>query len=184
MEEQINRQPEAAEPNEQEARHEAEREPAKNIFRQESLDRISSPEQLNDYIKVANPSVWVIIAAAILLLAGLLAWSALGTVETTVRDTFYVQDEVAYGYLADASDVAAGMEARFGEHVGTVSAVSAQPRSSREIEARYSDDYVVHMLGVGDWDYEIAVSVPGMEDGLAEGTIVTGNTRPVTFIFN
>ena len=30
------------------------------IFRKKSLDRISSPEQLNDYIRVANPGIWMI----------------------------------------------------------------------------------------------------------------------------
>lgn len=28
-----------------------------SIFRKSSLERISSPEQLNDYIRVASPSV-------------------------------------------------------------------------------------------------------------------------------
>lgn len=40
------------------------------IFRKKSLDRISSPEQLNDYIRVANPGIWMILAAVIILLAG------------------------------------------------------------------------------------------------------------------
>lgn len=31
------------------------------IFRKKSLDRISSPEQLNDYIRVANPGIWMIL---------------------------------------------------------------------------------------------------------------------------
>ena len=35
------------------------------IFRKKSLDRISSPEQLNDYIRVANPGIWMILAAVI-----------------------------------------------------------------------------------------------------------------------
>jgi len=37
------------------------------IFRKKSLDRISSPEQLNDYIRVANPGIWMILAAVIIL---------------------------------------------------------------------------------------------------------------------
>lgn len=42
----------------------------KQIFRKSSIDRVSSPEQLNDYIRVSNPSVWMILAAVIVLLAG------------------------------------------------------------------------------------------------------------------
>ena len=37
------------------------------IFRKESLDQISSPEQLNDYLRVTNPAVWLVLTAVILL---------------------------------------------------------------------------------------------------------------------
>ena len=52
-----------------------------SIFRQKSVDRVSIPEQLNDYIRVATPSVWLVLAALVVLLAGMLAWSVLGRVE-------------------------------------------------------------------------------------------------------
>ena len=57
-----------------------------SIFRQKSIDRVSSPEQLNDYIRVTTPSVWLVLIAIILLLAGMLVWSVLGTVEATAAD--------------------------------------------------------------------------------------------------
>ncbi|MCR5399521.1 MAG: hypothetical protein K6E68_08335 [Lachnospiraceae bacterium] len=57
-----------------------------DIFRKKSLDRISSPEQLNDYIKVTTPSVWVILIAVILLLVGMLAWSVFGSVTMETAD--------------------------------------------------------------------------------------------------
>lgn len=41
------------------------------IFRQKSLDRVSSPEQLNDYVRVSNPGVWTILLAVIVLLIGI-----------------------------------------------------------------------------------------------------------------
>ena len=57
-----------------------------SIFRQKSLKRISSPEQLNDYIRVTRPSVWLVLAAVILLLAGIIVWSILGTVGAREAD--------------------------------------------------------------------------------------------------
>ena len=57
-----------------------------NIFRKESLDRISSPEKLNDYIRVTTPSVWLVLLAIVLLLAGVIAWSVFGTVEVHEKD--------------------------------------------------------------------------------------------------
>ena len=57
-----------------------------SIFRQKSLDKVSSPEHLNDYIRVTTPSVWLVLAALVVLLVGMLAWSIFGTVEATEAD--------------------------------------------------------------------------------------------------
>ena len=52
-----------------------------SIFRQKSIDRVSSPEQLNDYIRVTTPTVWLVLLALVILLLGILAWSVFGTVQ-------------------------------------------------------------------------------------------------------
>lgn len=57
------------------------------IFRKKSLDRISSPEQLNDYIKVSNPSVWLIITAVCILLVSAFVWAVRGNITTSVNAT-------------------------------------------------------------------------------------------------
>lgn len=57
----------------------------KDIFRKSNLERISSPEQLNDYIKIVNPSVILMIAGLIILLAGGLVWGVLGTIPVTAN---------------------------------------------------------------------------------------------------
>lgn len=44
------------------------------IFRKKSLDRVSSPEQLNDYIKVATPGMWLILLAIVIFLVGMIVW--------------------------------------------------------------------------------------------------------------
>lgn len=56
------------------------------IFREKSMERVSSPEALNDYIRVTTPSVWIVLAALVILLAGMLAWSIFGTVERHTED--------------------------------------------------------------------------------------------------
>ena len=54
------------------------------LFRKKSVEKISSPDELNDYIRVTTPSVWILLAAIIILLVGMLAWSIFGTVD--IRD--------------------------------------------------------------------------------------------------
>ena len=53
----------------------------KSIFRKKSLERVTSPEQLDDYIKVTTPSVWLVLAATLILIAGTLFWAVFGRVQ-------------------------------------------------------------------------------------------------------
>ena len=52
------------------------------IFRKKSVDKMSSPEQLNDYIKVTSPGIWMVLAAIAILLAGVCVWGIFGKLET------------------------------------------------------------------------------------------------------
>lgn len=56
------------------------------IFREKSMERVSSPEQLDDYIRVTTPSVWLVLLALVILLVGILAWSVFGTVTVNQND--------------------------------------------------------------------------------------------------
>ena len=49
-----------------------------SIFRKKSIERFSSPEQLNDYIRVSNPGVWLTLSAIIILLVGAGVWVCVG----------------------------------------------------------------------------------------------------------
>ena len=53
-------------------------EETQTIFRKNTLDRISSPEQLTDYLRVTNPGIWILLAVTVLLLIGIFAWAAVG----------------------------------------------------------------------------------------------------------
>ena len=63
----------------------------RSVFRQKSLERVTSPEQLNDYIKVTTPSVWLILFATLVLIIGTLFWAVFGKIqvntETGVKET-------------------------------------------------------------------------------------------------
>ncbi len=54
---------------------------SESLFRKKSIDRISSPEQLNDYIRVSTPPLWLALIATLLLLIGALAWGVFGTMD-------------------------------------------------------------------------------------------------------
>ena len=60
-----------------------------NLFRKESLDKINSPDQLNDYIRCVQPSVWVILGAIIILLIGFFIWALAGSIDG-VSPIYYI----------------------------------------------------------------------------------------------
>ena len=64
------------------------------LFRKESLDRISSPEQLNDYLRVTSPGIWLLLIAVIILLAGAFIWSTQVSIKSYINGTGIVKDNV------------------------------------------------------------------------------------------
>lgn len=51
------------------------------LFRKKSIERVSTPEKLNDYIRVTTPSVWAVLIATVILMVGILAWGVFGRVD-------------------------------------------------------------------------------------------------------
>ena len=62
------------------------------IFRKKSLEKVSSPEQLDDYIRVSNPGVWIVLVTVIVLLVGVCVWGVFGRLETTVGSAAVVKN--------------------------------------------------------------------------------------------
>jgi HlyD family secretion protein len=54
-----------------------------SIFRQISLDRLSSPEQLDLLLHVTSPRAWLALVAVFLLLVASVIWSCKGSITTT-----------------------------------------------------------------------------------------------------
>ncbi len=63
------------------------------LFRKESVDHISSPEQLHDYLRVTSPKLWMILSAILVLLIGLVVYAF----TTTMESTFTVKATAEYG---------------------------------------------------------------------------------------
>ncbi len=96
------------------------------LFREESMERIQSPERLNDYLRVANPTVWVVLAAVIVLLAGLLIWGSVATIDSFASGTALVEDgvmTVRFDEEALAGNVEAGMTVSVGESSSVITSM-------------------------------------------------------------
>ena len=56
-----------------------------DLFRKKSLERISSPEELHDYMRVTTPRLWMLLTAIILLLAGFIEYASIANLENTMK---------------------------------------------------------------------------------------------------
>lgn len=80
--------------------------------------RLSSPEQLSDYLRVTNPQIWVLLAAVILLLVGLLIWSNVATIESYATGSAVASSGelvIAFDNPTQASQVQPGMMLEVGD---------------------------------------------------------------------
>ena len=132
------------------------------LYREKSLKNISSPEELNDYLRMNNPSVWVVLASAIIFLFGLLVWASVGNLETKANAYVEVKDSeaIVYVYGDNASLTKDGMVLRIDGAEGSLRGVSM-------------DEY-------GRITARAAVNVP---DGRYEAEVIVESFRPISFLF-
>ena len=129
------------------------------LFRQKALDNLSTPDELTDRLKVTNPSVWAVLAAVIVLLAGLIAWACVGTLPTKADAQVVVRDGTASVLVSDPYTVGAGMPANISGQECTIESVA-------------TDDYG-RTVGVARVD---------LADGSYRGSVVVDETRAIDFL--
>lgn len=153
------------------------------IFRKKSIDKMSSPEQLNDYIKVTSPGVWMVLAAIAILLAGICVWGIFGKLETklTVAAESREGQTVLYVKESDISSVKKDMNVTVDNSVYTVTSISATPIAVTEEISEYARH--TGGLSLGEWVYVVQTSGK-LADGAYRAQIVTDSVSPLYFVFN
>lgn len=162
------------------------------IFNKKASEKLRSPDDLDKYVRVTNPSVWIVLAACLALLAGLLAWGVFGTVATSVKGTgVYTQGKVVCFLTADkVSEVHVGDSAYVDGERMKVSSISSVPVSRGEAKNVVNSDYLVSSLVNGDWAYVLEFEVDEeegdhnfREDIPLNVEITTERIAPITLLF-
>lgn len=151
------------------------------LFRKKNLERISSPEQLNDYIKVSNPSVWLIISAMIIIAVAFSIWAFSGNITSEVSATGVFQGSqqgevnsvVSYVDANYASKISEGMQVRIYDRSkpmdayvnGKVAKVSQVPVKKEDILNNYSSEYIGGNLLDAEYGVGILIKVEKTADG-------------------
>lgn len=156
------------------------------VFRKTSMDKISSPEQLDDYIRVTTPSLWVTIAAVIILLISLIVWGAVGSLPTAITVNGIAQNGVVTCYLAPEQAGAISSEtAVSADNIpGSVEQISSLPLSAAEVKNALASDYLFQAVNVTDFTVPVTVSAQGIHDGIVSVRFTVSSVRPIDFLLN
>ena len=150
------------------------------LYRRKSLDRISSPEELHDYMRVTSPRLWMILAAIIALLVGFLVYTSTATLENVMpikvelenyeweNDDGQVEKQTYVNCTLPISDlevIQPGMTVRIAGQQGTINSF-------------YTDEDRVGLL------FDMESEYLGLPDGTYDAELVLESTTPISFLWN
>ena len=136
---------------------------AKQVFRKDVLDRMSSPEQMNDYVHVTNPGMWVALGAVVLLIVGSLIWASLTYVSSSLTGTASVRSGTMIVVLDEGQEesLEVGMAVTVGDAKATVTSI-----------------------GTNDKGQSIAMAYTDLSDGKYDARISYKETQLIKLLFN
>lgn len=109
---------------------------SKKIFRQEALEQLSSPEQIDSLMRVINPLGWIALWTTVFLLAGGVAWGIFGRIPSRVSgDGILLPAGGISVVTSPANGRLASLEVAPGDQVdsGQVVATLAQPELEQQL---------------------------------------------------
>lgn len=153
-----------------------------------NINRISSPEDLSDYIRVSSPSIWVVLIAIVVLMAGVLIWGYTGSLPSTINNyaTFREGELVACIPVEESEALHEGALVLIdGRIEGRIKSILPVPMSRDEIMIEVNSDYVASALIVSDWNTVVLIEYEGdlNESKPYPVTITTEEVSPVSFLF-
>lgn len=152
------------------------------IFREKSIERVSSPEQLDDYIRLSNPGVWFVLSAIIIILVGACIFGIFGRIDSVVPGvgvakeghmTCLIKKEYADHFTEDMQAEIEGKRYEI--------SLSDKPVTVSED----ADSYTLFLgdMQPGERVYEAEVEGT-FEDGSYEAKVITERIGPFSFLYN
>ncbi|MER1992712.1 MAG: hypothetical protein ABS897_01695 [Eubacteriales bacterium] len=153
------------------------------LFRQKSLNRISSPEELHDYMRVTSPKLWMILGAIAVLLIGFIVYAATAKMENTLPikanvEIFEIDPDAPEGEQQNnivssrlpvswLDTIKTGMRVRIGSEGGVVGWIATLD----------GDDEISLIIDM-DKDF-----LP-LQSGTYDAELVLESTTPISFLWN
>ena len=154
------------------------------LFRQKSIDRISSPEELHDYMRVTSPRLWMILAAIVVLLTGFIVYASTANMENTVNIRVMIEnyesepdetntDGERYTLVSGTLPLSmkdvlrTGMVVRIGQETGTISWIGNS-----------AEEDVINVM------FQMNRQYLPLPSGECDAELVLESTTPISFLWN
>jgi len=154
----------------------------KDIFREKSLKRVTSPENLDKYIKSTTPSLWLLLTSVILILVGVLVWATYGKIDSSSIVGCQVESGKLTAYISeqDYEKIQKDSYILIEENSYAIDNVNGPDIVSEE-----SNEFLLQAAGIeaGSWYYTVTCKAD-LPDGKYKGTAIFEKVSPITFIVN
>lgn len=147
--------------------------------------KVNSPEQLNQYIRLSNPGVWILLLAIVVLLVGVCIWGYFGKIDTKIKTVVISDNYTSYLYVKeeDIAKIKNGMQVELNnnENIFEIADVGETPEKVTDD----MDEYARHLgdFQVGEWIYKCRLN-KNTKEGTYSANVVIESISPMTFITN
>ena len=125
------------------------------LFRKKTLDKISSPEALHDYMRVTSPRLWMILSAIVVLLVGFVIYAATTRMESTEKVVIRLMDDRNGSCLVPPGRedlIKVGMEVRVEGRTGHVTQIDKRLEKILDVSFDRGPltDSTYYIVSIGD----------------------------------
>lgn len=152
---------------------------------EKKLKKVDSPEQLNQYIRLSNPGVWILLLAIVVLLVGVCIWGYFGKIDTKLKTVVVSDNNSSYLYVKeeDVLKIKDGMQVQLNNNDATLEIVDIEETPEKVTEDM--DEYARHLgnLQIGEWVYKCKLN-KSVKEGTYSANVIIESIAPMTFITN
>lgn len=152
---------------------------------EKKLKKVDSPEQLNQYIRLSNPGVWILLLAIVVLLVGVCIWGYFGKIDTKLKTVVVSDNNSSYLYVKeeDVLKIKDGMQVQLNNNDATLEIVDIEETPEKVTEDM--DEYARHLgnLQIGEWVFKCKLN-KSVKEGTYSANVIIESIAPMTFITN
>ncbi len=154
-----------------------------SLFRAKNIERIESPESMNDYLQVTSPGIWIVLITVIIFLIGVCIWGVFGHIDSTTKVAVVATEDESL-CLVPEDALKSAIDNR-SIKIGNEDYELAPSTLNPEIISESTNIYwlLAGDLSIGDIVYKIPLSAH-IPEGVYSGIIVTETLSPLSLLLN